>query len=184
MISDETIKDILRNRDIKLESIQTRMMLLYEETDESLLKEIVLPGSRNTGMPTAKWEKRDLSSLIQTIEHRRVERGEEIREIMWQLSEEESMINRVWVCFCALEEPYFSILQMLYVKNEKYETVEKTFDMSHKTFEKKRADGIRLLKQYYESESSAADLMRKRFSQSKKKSRKKTGNRYEQLTLF
>ena len=115
-------------------------------------------------------------------------RNEEIRKIMWELVEEEDSISRLWACFYALNDPFYSILNALYVENQLYQAVENNFDMSHKTFEKYRQRGIELLLLFYNSDESIAKLMR---SYSKEKTDKRQGrgkkeqkhNGYEQISL-
>ena len=37
--------------------------------------------------------------------------------MMWALSDQEETVSRVWACFYALEDPYFSILRAVYVEH-------------------------------------------------------------------
>ena len=188
-LTDEKIKDILRNREKKIQSIHMRMNILYEETtDDAMLKDAALPSSKVYGSISANnGSKRDLADILESVEKRKLHRNKEIREIMWQLSELENEINRVWNCFVALEDPYFTILLSLYVKGEKYEIVEKNFGMSHKSFEKYRSEAMTLLRKYYESDDTAADLIRKKqrnHANGRRANHKPgTNDAYEQLHL-
>lgn len=110
-------------------------------------------------MPGAKNRRKDLGDVLLEYERQQQRRNEEIRKMMCALTGQEEMINRIWACFYALDDPYYSILQQLYVENQLYQAVESSFDVSHKTFEKYRQHGLALIVGFYESGVSIADLM-------------------------
>lgn len=171
-INEEIIKDILLHKDEKITTIHNKMYSLYEETGrDSALSAAALPPVRLTGMPSAHGNHRDLGDVLLSYQRQRYQYNEEIWKMMWELTEEEQTINRVWACFHVLPEPYYSILRKLYVENQLYRVVEAESDLSHKTFEKHRSDGINLLIRFYGSGDSVADLMRK--YRNKKNSKKK-----------
>lgn len=188
-MDEETIKDILRSYPEKLRNIRQKMLSLYSETEsEEVLSAAALPAVNMSGMPGAKGNHKDLGDVLISYQKQIWKRIEEIREMMWQLTEEEEMIRRVWACFHVLDNPYYSILHALYVENQLYTAVESSFDMSHKTFEKYRRDGIDLLIRFYESNETIPDLMRKYRHKKKtpQKRRKEAGNQekeYSQIDL-
>lgn len=172
-VDEETIKDILRYYPEKIKNIRQKMLSLYQETEsEEVLSAVALPPINMSGMPGAKGNHKDLGDVLISYQKQIWKRNEEIREMMWQLSEEEAMVRRVWACFHVLDNPYYDILRDLYVNNELYATVESSYKMSHKTFEKYRADGIRLLIRFYDSQETIPDLMRK-YRHNKKKTKKR-----------
>lgn len=187
-VDEETIKDILRYYPEKIKNIRQKMLSLYQETEsEEVLSAVALPPINMSGMPGAKGNHKDLGDVLISYQKQIWKRNEEIREMMWQLSEEEAIIRRVWACFHVLDNPYYSILHALYVENQLYMAVESSFDMSHKTFEKYRRDGINLLIRFYESNETIPELMRKYRNKNKtQKRRKKADNQekeYRQIDL-
>lgn len=188
-LDEERVKDILKNKDRKLETIHRKLLLLYESADrESLYGEAAISGVSMDadGVPGTRGMHRDLSDVLERINQMEHARWLELREIMWELSEQEDTINRVWACFYALEDPFFTILEELYVKGELYATVERDFGYSHKTFEKLRAEGIRLIIFFYESGDSAIELLKrnKYSTRSRHSSGKKQEDTYGQMSLF
>lgn len=69
------------------------------------------------------------------------------------------MINRVWACFLALDDPYYTMLNQLYVENDLYEAVRQQFDMSPTTFERHRKKALTLIAEYVDSQLSVSEIM-------------------------
>ena len=187
-MDEETVKDILRSYPEKTKNIRQKMLSLYAETEsEKVLSAAALPAVNISGMPGAKGNHKDLGDVLLSYQRQLWRRNEEIREMMWQLTQEDEMNRRVWACFHILSDPYYSILHALYVENQLYAAVEMHFDMSHKTFEKYRRDGINLLIKFYESEETIPDLMRKYRNKNKtsqkKRKKAKEDREYNQLDL-
>ena len=159
-VSEMMIKEILRHKDQKIDTIHRKMLNLYEELDSNDSVPAALPSIKSDGMPSGKGGHTDLGDVLISMQKQRYEHWEEVRRMMWELSEQENMINRVWACFNALEDPFYSILCQIYVNNQKYQSVEDEYDISHKTFEKKRQEGVYQIMRYYESSSSVSELMR------------------------
>lgn len=190
ILDEAAVKDILQNREKKIENIHKKMLSLYQELgrNDEVLETVAYPKSELKGMPGGKGNHKDLGDVLLQYNHQICNRNEEIRKIMWELVEEEDSISRLWACFYALNDPYYSILSALYVENQLYQTVENSFEMSHKTFEKYRQRGIELLLLFYNSDESIAKLMR---SCSKEKTDRQQGkgkkeqkhNEYEQISL-
>lgn len=190
ILDEAAVKDILQNREKKIENIHKKMLSLYQELgrNDEVLETVAYPKSELKGMPGGKGNHKDLGDVLLQYNHQICNQNEEIRKIMWELVEEEDSISRLWACFYALNDPYYSILSALYVENQLYQTVENSFEMSHKTFEKYRRRGIELLLLFYNSDESIAKLMR---SCSKEKTDRRQGkgkkeqkhNEYEQISL-
>lgn len=191
-INAELVKDILRNREKRIANIHKKMLGLYEQLkriEQDSAEMASLPGIKADGMPGAKGTHMDLSDVFFSYKRQVYDRNEEVRRLMWVLSEKEELISRVWACFYALEDPFFSILQELYVENQLYQTVEESYEMSHKTFEKYRSEGIELIIRFYESGESVADLIQRHqtevsFHNAHKKEPKKDGNEYDQISIL
>lgn len=163
-ISEERIKDILKDYDGMLKTIDIKMHNLYENImpsgeKDAVIKEAAIPPVNMSGMPGAHKHK-DLTDVLVKVQRMEYEREREFRAIMWALSEEKEEICRVWGCFQAIGNPYYSILLRLYVQHELYEAVYKEFCMSQKTFEYYRRDGIAFIKRFYESGKPIPDIMR------------------------
>ncbi len=190
ILDEAAVKDILQNREKKIENIHKKMLSLYQELgrNDEVLETVAYPKSELKGMQGGKGNHKDLGDVLLQYNHQLCNRNEEIRKIMWELVEEEESISRLWACFYALNDPFYSILNALYVENQLYQAVENNFDMSHKTFEKYRQRGIELLLLFYNSDESIAKLMR---SSSKEKTDRRQGKRkkeqknsgYEQISL-
>lgn len=190
-LNETEIKEILRNREKKIESIHKKMFSLYREmehTDE-IIESVAFPSTNYSGLPGGKGGHKDLGDVLLKYNRQLYNRNEEIRRIMWELVEEEDSISRLWACFYALGDPYYSILNALYVENQLYQTVEANFDVSHKTFEKYRQKGIELLLRFYESDESITRLMRRYGTEKdnntkvEKGRKKQEGEAYEQISL-
>ena len=191
-ISEAAVKDILRNREKKIENIHKKMYSLHKElesTDE-VLEAAALPAVKSDGMPGSHGTHQDLSDVYITYQKQLKDRNEEIRKIMWALVEEEERISRVFACYYALDDPYYSILNAIYVENQLYQSVENDFEMSHKTFEKNRQHAILLIIKFYESGESIADLMNRYKTTDTKRPKNIRGKKkdqssgYNQISFF
>ena len=97
-LSETEIKDILRNREQKIESIHKKMFRLYREmehTDE-IMESVAFPSANLNGLPGGKGGHKDLGDVLVKYNRQLYNRNEEIRRIMWELVEEEDSISRVW----------------------------------------------------------------------------------------
>lgn len=162
-LTEAEAKDILRHKKEKIKDIRTKFLGLYQELDREFNPDILSAAAVSSpslaGLPGPTGTHKDLWDILEKYSHMRRERITAIRNMLCQLMEAESRINRVWACFYALGNPYFAILKALYVDNQLYQAVEREYEVSHKTFEKYRSGGIQMLIQYYESDVSDAELM-------------------------
>lgn len=190
-LSETEIKEILRHREQKIANVHKKMISLYHELadTEGLMESASFPVPEFMGMPGGKGGHKDLGDVLLQYHRQIYNRNEEIRKIMWELSEEEESISRVWACFHALGEPYYDILYGLYVENRLYQAVEDEFPGAHKTFERYRRQGIEYLLQLYHSGESIAELMRRQVTgreiTSKRMGRKREEKEqgYEQISF-
>ena len=160
------------------------------EKNDDILESVAYPSTGISGRPSGKGGHKDLGDVLVRYNRQLCNRNEEIRKIMWELVEEEDSISRVWACFYALNDPYYSILYALYVENQLYQTVEDSFDVSHKTFEKYRQRGMELLLRLYNSGESIAKLMRRHGTENSSSKKEGKGRKnqadeeYEQISLL
>lgn len=162
-ITAERTKEILTNREQKLQDIHRKVELLcgeleqLEQADE-LISAAALP-ARAAELAAGQGDYADSLAVLKRFYRQRKERGTEIRLQMWKLSEEAEEIRRLWSCFFVLQEPYYGILYDLYVKKELYAAAEAAFGYSHRMFEKKRKEGLELLAGLFNSPYSSLELM-------------------------
>lgn len=146
IISEENIKDILRNHDVKMNTINQKMEELTKEieTTDALLDALKL----NVGEKV--YGKDEGIGKVTTKYSKHLEQhSKDLQTIFDMLMEEKQVIQRVWNCFYALDEPYYTILYMLYVEQRLYKTVEAEYKWSHRVFERDRKKGISLIQQIY-----------------------------------
>jgi hypothetical protein len=162
-MSAERAKEILANKEQKMENIQRKMTLLCQEMAQmerpnELLEAAALPGRRE--MATGdRGEFPDGLKVLERYYRQRQERGREIRLLLGHLSGETQEIWRLWNCFLALQEPYYGILDGLYVKKELYTSVEASSGYSHRMFEKHRKEGLERLSNLFNSPYSSSELL-------------------------
>lgn len=178
-LTEQKVKSILRHKNEKLKDIREKRIQLYEmiaDTD-SVITSIALPSPELSELPTGKGNHRDMGDVLMKYQAELRKRNQELRSILWQLSEEEEGIIRTWTCFCALPDPYYGILKALYVDNQLYQTVEQDFGHSHKTFEQYRKRGIDSVIRYYESEMSVSRLLEEQNRNQKHKNKSNKNKR-------
>lgn len=183
-ISDNFIKTVLRTYKQRLEEIHKRILELYEEMQDtdSMIRSMSIsskPGKIGGG----KTNSQDLGDFL--IRHHKMlkQKNEELRAELWRLSEEEETMNRVWICFRALEGKEQKYLQHMYVEGRTYKETELESGLSHKRFETIRGSGIKRIHELYQSKWTNQNIvgMQKKTMPTKKE--KKQSLKYEQLTL-
>lgn len=112
-LTAEEAQKLLSEKGRQLEGIQHKMRLLYHELEElddsdDLLKAAAIP-ARPASRVSGGGRHADNLDVLERYYRQRQERGMEIREQMWRLSEQEEDIRRLWGCFLALQEPYYGI---------------------------------------------------------------------------
>lgn len=162
-ITEERIKMILSKREKMLRDINEKVILLIKDLDridDDLITEKSIHAVSINMMPSAQGGvKKDLSDLIIKLQRDREERKNELYKMIRLLSDQEYMINRVWACFLALDDPYYTMLNQLYVENDLYEAVRQQFDMSPTTFERHRKKALTLIAEYVDSQLSVSEIM-------------------------
>jgi len=159
-IDENIVKDVLRNRANKINSIHRKMNYLTNDINlkDEILASICLRSQILSDMPKAKGNTSDIHDDYEAYQKIFEKQRYDFQELFWLLVKQEEMIERVWQCFLALEEPYFSILESIYVKKEKYEAVQKESGFSNQPFNQKRRHGIEIIIMLYDSEFSIYEL--------------------------
>lgn len=158
-IDAKVVKKVLQTYKKKLLQIHERMLELYEEAENMeacmISMEEPLKMHENT-------EEKELKNLL--LRHKDFVEMQifEIYLEMQKLSEEEESIHRIWRCFQALEEKEQNILRKIYVEGKLYKEVELTSGVSHKTFETMRANGVKRIVEWYQSDLSNEEIICKK----------------------
>lgn len=187
-ITPEAAKEMLSNHYRDLDAIDQKMDLLYnelaayEELKNDCIRLAALP-ARPEVMTGGGGGNTDNLEVMLRYENRKRERLNEIRMQMWILSEKAEGIRRLWNCFLALQEPYYGILQQLYVKKELYAAAQCSSGMSHRGFEQARKKGLEILAELYNSNYSALELMEIRDFPKKGQANKKKRAKNQTATL-
>lgn len=183
-ISADQAKVILINKERDLLAIDKKIKLLYEEMmrledGSELIRAAAMPGKPAGVAQSGNGGHKDNLDVLERYRKQKRERSEEIRMQLWILSEKADNIRRLWNCFMALEEPYYSILYELYIKKELYEPAQCSSGFSHRGFEQCRKEGLDLLAEMYNSDYSALELMeltkRKKKPKARPRKRKEEG---------
>ena len=159
-ISKEDVKDFLRNRDkIKIEiydKIYTINCDIRKTND--IIEMVSFQHAELSDMPKGSSSHKDLSDTYLKYQKILDVRSTEYSHLLYGLIQKENAVERVWLCYLVLAEPYFSILTDMYVKNQKYEVAESMSGFSRQVFEKYRKRGINLVLELYSSKKSMAEL--------------------------
>ena len=159
-ISKDDVKDFLRNRDkIKIEiydKIYTINCDIRKTND--IIEMVSFQHAELSDMPKGSRKHKDLSDTYLKYQKILDERSTEYSNLLYGLIQKENAIERVWLCYLVLAEPYYSILSELYVKDQKYEVAESASGYSRQVFEKHRKRGVELILELYSSKKSMAEL--------------------------
>lgn len=160
-LTEDEIKDILKHKEELIISIHDKMYMTKKEMSKTddIIEMASFPSSQLNDMPGGKGEHKDLSDVLLKYYKYLNRQKEEYNELFWILIQRELRIERVWMCFLLLDEPYYSYIKKLYVDNEKYETVERESGYAGSTFRKYRKEAIELIIYFYESDKSMTELM-------------------------
>lgn len=160
-IDNKTVIDILRNREQKLHSIHNKIYDIKKDVSDTddIIMMVSLASKTVSDMPKGTGSHAGLEQTYEKYQKKLKERQEVSNVIMWNLILQEERIERVWHAYLALDDPYYSIVDKMYVHGEKYEAVEKESGYSRQVFEKYRKEAIRLIVLFYNSDKTDADLM-------------------------
>ena len=180
------IKEILMQKDEKLDVINKKMQALYiemETLENECIRAASLPGKNSeyhmNGQSGGDKSTKDLYHVLIASKRQYDERKMMLRKLLWSLREQADMINRIWICFISLDNNDFNILNNLYVVKNTYKQVEKESGLSHVTFERKRKDALENIRKMYMSNQISRDI----YNRSRKK-KKHSENIKGQLSLF
>lgn len=159
-ITEKDVQEILKYRDNYLNLIHENMFTIQKEIQntDDIIMSVSLPTYHEVGVQAGTGIYTGLEIVYEEYREILTKRKEEYVDMFFHLIEEEMSIERVWMCFLALREPYFTILNELYVKKQLYSATEKVSGLSHPVFERKRKEGIERIMRYYNSDKSASEL--------------------------
>ena len=146
-MTEQKVKEILRNREALLTSIHQKMLTIEQDmakTDD-MIETMSMPTRFLSGMPKGSAKQKDLSDVYGNYKKILKQRNEDYKTMFLELILQEQMIEQVWDAYMRLEEPYYSIINKMYVQSMLYATVESESGWSRQVFEKKRKKGIRLI---------------------------------------
>lgn len=159
-ITEDKVKEILKTREQMKADIRKKMYAINRDLfqNDELYELVSYPSAEVSDMPRRKGWHKDLGDIL--INYKKVieERKVQYQGLLWNLIAQEESIERVWIAFQVLSEPYYSTLYELYVKRNKYEVAQQESGYSLKAFEKHRKNGINLIIQIYDSEQSILEL--------------------------
>ena len=93
----------------------------------------------------------DLSDVIIDIEEHNADRRKELSRLIIHLNKQKKEIDKVWAGFLLLDEPYYDVINKLYVENGQYYNVQNDLKLSEGQFERYRKKGILMIISYVES---------------------------------
>lgn len=147
-IAIEEIKEILKNKDIRLRSIRTKRLKLYEA-----LAELVTEIERMNQVQSEIYHAHAVFDIQRNKELLNRQKSE-LDALLDELYVEETKILEVWDCHMTLPEPYFTIVDKLYIKGFTYKQVEMESGYSHQPFENNRKNALLMIQSRYEQRES------------------------------
>lgn len=178
-INDQKIKEILKHHRELVKQIHRRIIdirKLAEETNDQLIE-------------VASFAKRDLHNAELTdvyIRYQQLikEKEQDLADEMSILSTLAEGVNRLYICFQALQGLEYDILDRLYVQKLPYKAVEQESGLNHRIFESKRKYAIEQIQLLYESDLTNAQILHYSEQQVRKKKSQTKRHGYEQLSMF
>lgn len=169
-VTERDIVEILRHKDDYISAIHRKLYMISRDlrSTDNIIHSVALP-SQKSGMPGAKGVVKDLQDTYEKYGTMLQERKKEYQIMANHLIMEETSVVRVWMCYLALGEPYGTILNQLYVRNQLYSAVLSESGMSHGTFERTRKSAIELIMKFYNSGESISKLKNPKNEQTMKK---------------
>lgn len=180
-MTTEEVKRILSNRDTILDTINSKIQYLlnemYKRSDDELIIEKSLSSrGMGDGGTSHSGSQKDLSDLLERIDKAKRHRMHEMQCDVITLVQKEEEINRVWSCFLALPDPYYTILHQLYVENELYETVMRQFEMPQSTFDRYLKKGLSHIMENFDTGLTLSEIMNDAHKEKKKAIHRKSND--------
>ena len=159
-INEKDVQNILRNKEKLKVGIHRKMYFINRDMsqDEEMYELVAYPSTEVSDMPRRKGWHKDLGDVVLKYKALLEERKSEYKEFLWELVLQEEQINRVWLCFMALNDPCFSILECMYVHGEKYEIALLQSGYSRQVFEKYRKRGLDAILLLYNSDQTTQQI--------------------------
>lgn len=163
-ITDADVKEFLRNKEQIIDSCKEKIINIKKdlENNNEMIEAVSLSSKPITDMPKGNGGIIDLSSTFERYEKKLKEREEEYKELLWYVMAKEEAVRRVWACLYLLNDPYYWIMNKLYVEGNLYAAVEYDYGKSHKQFETKRKEAIEsILDLYYHCDMTTDQMILK-----------------------
>lgn len=159
-LTEDEIIHSLKHKEQIIISIHEKMYFIRKEivkTDD-IIEIASFHSSETTDMPSGKGQHKDLSDVLLKYYKYMEKQKKEFNDIFWTLIQREMRIERIWMCFLLLDEPYYTYIKRLYVDGDKYDVVEEESGFSRQVFGKYRKEAISLILHFYNSDKSMIEL--------------------------
>lgn len=151
-ITQNKVKTILKNKDSMLLDIDRKIAALVTElSNDDMIKERCLSAVKLSQTSSKGCDHGDLSDVIIDIEEHNADRRKELSRLIIHLNKQKKEIDKVWAGFLLLDEPYYDVINKLYVENGQYYNVQNDLKLSEGQFERYRKKGILMIISYVES---------------------------------
>lgn len=159
-LTEDEIIYSLKNKEKLIVSIHEKMYFIRKEVvkTEDIIEMASFHSSEITDMPSGKGVHKDLSDVLLKYYKYMDSQKKEFKDLFWTLTQREMRIERIWMCFLLLDEPYYTYIKRLYVDCEKYDAVEADSGFSRQVFGKYRKEAILLIMHFYNSDKSMMEL--------------------------
>lgn len=186
-LTEEEIIYTLKNKEILMKSIDEKLGIIQKELDRKEDNEMIETASFRSMEITdvsCMGKNKDLTDVIIQYYTNRQEKRDEYLKLFGILVTRKRRIERIWLCFLTLDEPYYTYIKRLYVDGEKYATVETESGFSRQVFAKYRKEALQLIIRFYFLDNSMLKSVQNHKSHKKKRKRKVQKTGMEQITMY
>lgn len=183
-LTEDEIIYTLKNKEILTKSIDEKLGIIQKELDRKEDNEMIETASFRSMEITdvsCIGKNKDLTDVIIQYYANRQEKRDEYLKLFGILAARKRRMERIWLCFLTLEEPYYTYIKRLYVDGEKYATVEMESGFSRQVFAKYRKEALQLIIRFYFSDNS---MFKSVHNHKKKRKRKVQKTNMEQITMY
>lgn len=195
VLTEDEIIYTLKNKDVLMKSINEKLCFIKQELNQNdeMIETASFHSPKITDMSCGHGTHKDLADVLLTYGKNIQNKRNEWLDVLTILIERKNRIERIWLCFLILEEPYYTYMKRLYVDGEKYFTVETESGFSRQVFAKYRKEALGLIEGFYFSTKNLLELsmqfQRKQVKENsignkRKNHRKVDKNSMGQITLY
>lgn len=171
-LDEDQIKETLKHYQEITQQIHARVLSIrqmMDETNNQLIEIASYPkidfGKTSTRCGTRK----DLLDVYERYQELIEEKEENFAEELRELLVRAESVKRVYLCYQALGNEAYEIVDKLYIKKIPYKAVEAESGLNHRIFEEKRKLAIKEIQRLYESDRSDMQIVRYSNQRSHKK---------------